>query len=322
MNGVALGLAVVSPNVAIDSYYLVPALDEGEVNRATRSSHTAGGKGINMARAYRSLGGHPCCLGLVGGLSGDFIEAELDREGIASRLVRVPAETRRTTSIIEEGSGRTTVIADPGKAVPASAADELSTAIERHGGDAPWLALVGSLPPGFPHTYFADHARAARRRGQSVAIDAAGATLAYALSAGPTLVKVNRSEMSQALGPDAAFDRALLDASFEEMAADGVECLIVTDGHHGAYVLATGTEPFTVTTPVARVVSAVGAGDTFLGAFIRARETGAGVEGAAMEASAAAAANVLQVGCGVLDPDDLDRLRGTTRIVRPLRVAA
>jgi fructose-1-phosphate kinase PfkB-like protein len=134
-------------------------------------------------------------------------------------------------------------------------------------------------------------------------------------------VKVNRSEMSQALGPDAAFDGGLLDASFAEMAADGVECLIVTDGDHGAYVLAAGVEPFTVTTSVERVVSAVGAGDTFLGAFIRARETGAGVEDAAMDASAAAAANVLQVGCGVLGPDDLERLRRTTRIVRPMRVA-
>ena len=268
------GVVVVSPNVAIDSYYVVPTFARGEVVRASWSAHTAGGKGINLARAFKSLGGTPYCLGVAGGLSGDFVASELEREGIPGVLIRVTVPTRRTTSIIESGTGATTVIADPGDRLPLSAAQELSAAIAVHGSTTPWIALVGSLPDGFPDDYFAEQTRLARSRGQAVALDTSGRSLEEAMLAGPSLVKVNRSELAEVLGASAVADASSLQTAFGHLAAHGVDSLIVTDGAHGAYVLGRDSEPFMLRTRVERVVSAVGAGDTFLAAFIRSHGQG------------------------------------------------
>ena len=44
-------IVIGSPSLAVDSYYVVSHLKLGDVNRAEQTLHTAGGKGINMARA-------------------------------------------------------------------------------------------------------------------------------------------------------------------------------------------------------------------------------------------------------------------------------
>jgi len=49
-------ILVVSPNLAVDVTLEVDAIEPGEVHRARRVRRQAGGKGVNFARALRSLG--------------------------------------------------------------------------------------------------------------------------------------------------------------------------------------------------------------------------------------------------------------------------
>src|SRR4030066_1432156 len=86
---------IVSPNIAVDSYYVLPEMEMGGVNRAEKVWHTAGGKGSNMARVMTLLGGRALVLGIAGGHTGRFIADELHREGIAHDLVGVGGEARR-----------------------------------------------------------------------------------------------------------------------------------------------------------------------------------------------------------------------------------
>ncbi len=62
----------VSSNAALDSYYVVPGLLAGAVNRTEKVFHTAGGKGINFSRAFHALGGRVLNLGIVGGHTGSL----------------------------------------------------------------------------------------------------------------------------------------------------------------------------------------------------------------------------------------------------------
>ena len=68
---------------------LTPALQElrefksftlGEVNRSPAIHRSVAGKGPNVARVLRQLGGHPFLLGFVGGDTGWFIREKLRRE--------------------------------------------------------------------------------------------------------------------------------------------------------------------------------------------------------------------------------------------------
>jgi fructose-1-phosphate kinase PfkB-like protein len=49
-------IVVLSMNTAVDRLMLVPDFTSGEVYRARRSEHFAGGKALNVARVLRQLG--------------------------------------------------------------------------------------------------------------------------------------------------------------------------------------------------------------------------------------------------------------------------
>ena len=116
-NGFLYDVIAVSSNAALDSYYVLPGWQAGAVNRAERVYHTAGGKGINFARAFHLLGGRVLSMGIVGGHSGRFIASELAREGIPNDLVWVDQETRRSSTIIAVEEMKTTIMLDSGNQI-------------------------------------------------------------------------------------------------------------------------------------------------------------------------------------------------------------
>ena len=61
----------------------------GEVNRSPAVHRSAAGKGANVARVLRQLGGQPLLLGFVGGATGEFFTANLRREGVAEERIKL-----------------------------------------------------------------------------------------------------------------------------------------------------------------------------------------------------------------------------------------
>jgi 6-phosphofructokinase 2 len=79
-------------------------------------------------------------------------------------------------------------------------------------------------------------------------------------------------------------------------------------------VLAADHKPFQVKTLVDSWESTAGAGDTFMAGLLLALSRGETLEDAAMYASAAAAANLQQVGCGFFDTSDVARFLKVTSV--------
>lgn len=308
-------IIIVSPNGALDSYYMLPDLQPASVNRATRVFHTAGGKGHNMARAATRLGGRVLSIGIVGGDSGRFIERELAREGIDCELIWANIETRRCVTLFVEGRRDTTVILEAGQAVNEPAKSNLTQRILGHALEAPFVVMTGSLPPDFPSDYYACLVEALSAAEPKVCIDSTGEALRLAAQAGPFLIKVNRAEFCLAFGgAGTTFSRRFVEEVYADLGARGLTVLIVTDGDKGAYVLATGHRPFQVKTLVDSWESTAGAGDTFMAGFLLALSRAETLEDAAMYASAAASANLQQVGCGFFDASDVARFLKLTSV--------
>jgi 1-phosphofructokinase family hexose kinase len=317
----AYNVVIAAPNTAIDSYCVLSHLQVGDVNRSNEVWHAAGGKGNNMARALMLLGGRPLSVGIVGGRSGEFVRDELAREGIAFELLWTSGATRETFTVAVPGDRQTTVFVESGRPV-----DELTQAAFTEktlacAPQAPFLALTGSLPPGFPPDYYVDVI--ARLRGQpvKVCVDSCGETLRMAAEAGAHIIKVNLREFRSAFGGQGPSKWDDLRTTFHRLSRRGLELLIVTDGPRGACIVANDGEAFRVTTPLESWVSTAGAGDTFCAALLLAMSRGDGPEAAARYASAAAAASVRQVGCGVLMQEDVQRLLGYTEIQHPFQGA-
>ena len=313
----AYDILAVSPNAAIDSYYLLSELAIGSVNRAEKALHTAGGKGINLARAVRALGGKVLSLGIVGGHTGQFIIEELQREHIPNDMVWAKNETRRSSTLILSGQMQTTVVLDSGTSVEPEAADILIRRIQDYASQAPYLVLTGSLPPTLPSHYYADIVQRVKNQPNlEICVDCSGEALRLAVEAGVQVIKVNFMEFRDSFTAGESWNLSSAIDTFAWLEKKGLKLLVITMGRQGAYIFASGMAPFRVITQVEKWVSTAGAGDTFMAGMLLGLGRGYSLEAATCYASAAAAAQLQQVVCGRLNQEDLDYYLPATRIER------
>ena len=72
----------VTPNPAIDRTLVIAGFRTNAVNRSTDSLIAAGGKGLNAARAAKTLGGQVRCAGFLGGFTGQYLAHLAQEEGL------------------------------------------------------------------------------------------------------------------------------------------------------------------------------------------------------------------------------------------------
>ncbi|HTN58084.1 MAG TPA: PfkB family carbohydrate kinase, partial [Protaetiibacter sp.] len=147
----------------------------------------------------------------------------------------------------------------------------------------------------------ADALAQAADRGVRLALDLRGEALAACLArTRPALVKVNRVEAEETVGPGELTELA------RGLRERGAAIAVVTDGAAGSLGMdAEGA--WRVSSPrVGRYT--VGAGDSFLAGLLLSLDGGVALPEALRTASAVAAANTLQPGAAVFDPTEIDAL--------------
>ncbi len=293
-------MLIAGPNLTIDRTSSIGELRPGEVLRVAGVTVTPGGKGLNVARAARSLGRPATLVAFVPGRTGRAAAELIREEGVALEGVAVGGEIRSTSVILEPG--RATVLNEPGPPLADGDWDALEAAVERAFGDHRVLVCSGSLPPGSP-----DDGYARLARGRMAVVDAGGVVLGAALQAGPAVVTPNLAEAEGLLhgradeaveaSPDA---RGHAEAAAAALVRAGARAAIVTAAAAGAAVAADGAVTW-LAAPRVSVVNPIGAGDVFTAALAGALEAGEDVLGAARGAVAAAAASVEVERAGALD---------------------
>jgi 1-phosphofructokinase family hexose kinase len=304
-------MLVAGPNLTIDRTLSIVELRPGEVLRFDRVVVTPGGKGLNVARAARSLG-HPAVLvSLLPGRTGEAAAALIADEGVELHAVPCPGELR-STAVIQERDGRTTVLNEPGPPVGEHEWAAYERAIEQRLGGHGVLVCSGSVPPGSPPDAYGRLVALAHAAGVTAIADAAGETLLRALDAAPSLVTPNLAEAETALGLASggeavlsatdARPRAL--AAVEALVRQGARSAVVTADAEGAAVLAAGEPAEWIAAPrVAEVRNAIGAGDVLASALAAALERGEPLAAAARAGVAAASASVESATGGEFDPE-------------------
>lgn len=281
----------VTPNPAIDHTLMVPKLLSGQVHRANESMVAAGGKGLNVARAIRTLGGASLCAGFLGGQSGRLLAALAEREGLPGVWTWIEEETR-TCVIVVDADGAT-VINETGPMVTADDWGRLHANVMTIPAEA--VCLSGSLPPGSPLDSFVALTRDLCSAGQAVWVDTSGPALSRVLEMGAN-IKVNGAEAGAVLGMAvSSMDEALMAAN--QMRQRGAQSVAITLGALGA-VLVTREGEWFAPTPAVKTVSAVGSGDCFLGGLVVALTADRSPHEALRWAVAAGAANAISVGGG------------------------
>lgn len=304
-------ILTVTPNPALDVSTSTERVVAEHKLRCGPTRLDPGGGGVNVSRVVRNLGGHSLAVYAAGGPTGQAYRDLLDREGIASRMVRIGHSTRESFTIDETSTGEQFrfVLQGPHLSEPEWRA--LLTAV---GDDLPrdgYIVGSGSLPPGVPVDFYARIAHITHAHGGRSVVDTSGEALRAALEEGVHLIKPSRRELGELvgaeLGSEAGSESQLIEAARELVGRGACEVVALTLGDAGA-ALVTRDEVLRLQTPRVQVQSTVGAGDSFLGALVLRLAQGRALRDAFCTAVAAGSASAALPATALCGADDVARL--------------
>ena len=180
----------------------------------------------------------------------------------------------------------------------------------QHGSTLAGRALSGGErepPPNVPDDFYARVASIAKRLGSKTVLDTSGTPLAAALKEGVYLVKPNLRELQGLANVPLSGPDAWVEASRKLVIGGRAEVVALSLGHRGA-LLITAESTFRAHAPDVHVVSAVGAGDSFLAGMVWQLSCGASLVEAFRYGVAAGSAAVLNPGTELCHASDVTRL--------------
>jgi 1-phosphofructokinase family hexose kinase len=302
-------IVTVTLNAAVDRTLTVPNVQLGHRHRASASLTSAGGKGINVARALKRLDSPVIATGLAGGRTGDRIIDELATEAILNDFVRIGDESRTSTAVVDPTAGTLTEIYEWGPAVRRTELDLLLEKLHYLSRVASFVVFSGSLPRDVPADFYADAVRDLSRRGIQCVVDSEGEPLRHAVEAEPFLVSPNQPEAESLVGQEFSDDDDFLMA-LDAIADQGARNVLITQETtcFGLFRVERTLRRFRASIARVEPVASVGAGDVLLAGFLAARFNGQPFDEALRQGVGCAAASVVELGPGRFDPREASRL--------------
>lgn len=296
-------ILTVTLNPALDKTVTLPGFAVNTVNRVQSARLDPGGKGINVSKTVRALGGQTLVLGVLGGAAGGYIKTALDRMGLANDMVLTEEVTRTNIKIVDPILQTSTDINEAGGSVSqetlASVWGKLTQAVQP--GDT--VVFAGKNPPGVADTQLADWARQLHALDVQICVDTVGRPMRLAIREQPAIIKPNLMELEEIVERPLPTEAAILDAA-RSLSDQGVGLVAVSLGSDGA-LFVTREEVIRGYSPKVPVVSTVGAGDSMMAALAYYQSLGCSLEETARRALAVASASVT---CSGSQPPSLERI--------------
>ncbi|HIW50768.1 MAG TPA: 1-phosphofructokinase [Candidatus Blautia intestinavium] len=258
-------IVTVTMNPAIDKTIEIDRLNRGNLNRIEKIEYDAGGKGINVSKTIRELGGESIATGFLGGNAGRVIEEVLDSRGIKHDFVWVDGETRTNTKVCEQ-DGTVTELNEKGPEITPEQLTNLLEKLDDLADDNVLFILAGSIPGNMEKDIYARIIERVHKKGAKVLLDADRELFRKGLEQKPDMIKPNQWEIEELQGfSHGVSDKELINVA-EKMQKDGIDTVVISLGKNGAL--------FVLENYVAKgmplkvdVHSTVGAGDAMVAAM-------------------------------------------------------
>lgn len=289
-------VTTVTLNASIDkAYFMENAIENGTVMRVGAVRNTAGGKGLNVARAVKACGEAVKATGMAGGYNGRYLLSLLDQDGVSHDFVEIQGETRSCINILDPQYSSTEYL-EPGCQVTAQ--EELSF-LERFPAiiaESQVVTISGSIPGGMQKDVYCRMILQAKAMGKQVILDTSGELLEQGMKALPTMIKPNQDEL-------ALLCRRRIESREEivrcavQLHKQGIPYIVISLGSDGA-LLVCDQGVIHGRPPKVQAVNTVGCGDSMVGAFAVALQRGYEPEELLRYGVAVATANALSPGTG------------------------
>ncbi|MCB2294046.1 1-phosphofructokinase [Clostridium algoriphilum] len=287
-------ITTITLNPAVDKTIEINDFNVGSVNRVTSVMLDAGGKGINVSKVIKNLGGESRATGILSGKSGLFIKEYLDDIKIINNFIFTEGETRTNIKVVDPINHTNTDINEAGPEVSSKTLDELSNNIFNNIKSEDIIILSGSVPSNVDKKIYGNWIAKAKEKGVKTILDADGELLKYGILSGPYLIKPNIDELEgmfnkkiNGIAETAQVAKGLLDY--------GISIVAVSLGSEGALFVNKDSSIYAHGLKV-DVKSTVGAGDSMVAALAYAITKGLSFEATVKLAVATGAANVMTSG--------------------------
>jgi tagatose 6-phosphate kinase len=300
-------ILAVTPNPALDVTYEIPRVRWHEAsNRIESVSRRAGGKGINVARVLHQLGEETAVLGLLGGLPGEAVRADMAASGLRDETLGIAGETRLTVFVVES-TGAVTGLSEPGPKITPAEWEALEARCGELLREASVMTLSGSLPPDAPPDGFRRLIELGHAARVPAVLDTRSAGLAHGVDAAPLVVKVNEEEL-EGYAPGTALQDAAA-----RMRKRGAGAVVVSRGAAGLLAL-TDEGTYEARPPERLTGNPTGAGDAATAALAAGLSRGAGWGELLADTVALSAAAVLAPLAGSFNEAAYREFRGRVRV--------
>lgn len=295
-------ITTVTMNASIDkAYYMEGDAENGTVMRVASVHNSAGGKGLNVARAAMLCGAKVQATGLVGGFNGMYLENMLNADGVSSNFIHVSGETRSCINILDHKYGSTEYL-EPGFTVKPEEQKEFLEKYPRIIEESDVITISGSLPKGLEPEFYGKITAMAERAGKKVILDSSGATLREGLKGHPTLVKPNQDEIEMLFDTKVTSIEDVIICAKRLHQEKEIPYVVISLGGDGALMVCE-RGVFRGISPKVEAVNTVGCGDSMVAGLAVALEQNRAPEQMLTYAMAVGAANALSPDTGRFDPE-------------------
>lgn len=282
-------IITVTMNPAIDKTAYVESLQPGGLNRLQDIILDPGGKGINVSKTIKELGGQTLACGFAGGSGGILLQKLLSEQGIHTDFVEIQRDIRTNLKLIDE-EGRITELNEPGPVVTEAELESLIRKLIGYANEETVFVLAGSVPGGVSKDIYGRLTRILKEKGSKVIVDSDGELFVNTLDAAPDVIKPNRQELEEYFQLDYPADQAQIITLGRRLLEKGIGLVTISLGPQGAVFV---TKERIMCCPGLKVEahSTVGAGDAMTAALAYSIEQGLGlVEGLKLAVAVSAGA--------------------------------
>jgi len=295
----------VTMNPVLERIFEVEELIYDDVNEVVEERKSPGGKGIDVSRVIKELGGQSISLGLAGGYNGLELIGMLVSEGIVTDFVRINEETRSSIAIYQRKKKMQTLLSTSCPPIGQIEADSFFRKVQ----DIPmgsYVLISGNIPAGISGSFFAQIITTLKEKDIRVFLDTDEEAFKLGVNAGPFLVKPNIFEFGRLVEKRVNEVEEIVE--YVKPFRDVVEYIIVSMGARGAVGFSKEGDYHAVP-PKVKVRNSVGAGDSLLAgvALVMSRQ-GAFEEALRLGVACGTATKIIAAG-GLCAKEDIDSIK-------------
>lgn len=308
MTAVQTPVLTLTLNPALDLATTVAAVLPDQKLRCSEPLLDPGGGGLNVSRAIAALGGESLALVALGGLTGDRLAGLIRRESVPFLALTAPGETRESLTVTDASNGHQYRFMLPGPVWGEADQERVFLLLRASARQGAIGVISGSQPPGVPVDFPARLARS--MPGLNVVLDTSGAPLREAIAnpiPGLSVLRMDDEEAEACAGRKLETRAESADFA-EELVKKGVaKQVIIARGADGSVLAEAGRRLFAKAAKV-KLVSRVGAGDSFVAGYVLAVARGLDSAAALAYGAAAASAAVTTDATQLCHLADVERL--------------